>query len=217
MKDKPYHGKNLLPDKSQEWAQLLIAVWKKQDERDFDDLNDLVKRLLSLSGMHRFKIEAEQISESITSAYRMYATFDDDPQKSTKIMLFEPLGPTWLAIKNELESALNLLGVSYYNKSSYHHTCGWMYYSKLSPLKGLNEDKIIFKLKRYLFYFLILWHIYCGHRVKTGSYIGALMCTYLLFKGIKYAHLYEQEALGTGYLTRYHRVAQKYSDQVYMF
>lgn len=207
MKNKPEREKKSAR-RSIKRAELLIDIWNKHDQRNFEGLEESVSRLLSLSGVRNSKESARFIAR----AYKMHGGWDDNSE--IKIEIFGRLDSIWSAIENELKHALKALGVDYYNKSAYHHTCWWMYYSALNLFKG---KKITVILKRYLCYCLALWHIFSDHLIKTASYIGAIRCTYLLFKGAKYAHTCKDYELGKKYLARYWNISKKYNHPTYMF
>lgn len=209
MKDKPQYEKVFTPRIAKK-AELLIGIWNEHDSRNLKDLEGLVNRLLFLSGVPNSKESAKCIAR----AYKIHSEWDDNPKRSIKIKSFGYLSSIWLDIENEFKKALKVMGVTYYNKSAYHHACWWMYYSASNLFKG---DRIAVKLKRYLCYFFALWHIFSEHRIETKSYIGAIRCTYLLFKGAKYAHSHKQHQLGGEYLERYWYISQKYNHPIYMF
>lgn len=209
MNDKPQHEKQLTP-KSIIWSELLIDILNKHDERNFDGLEYSVNSLLSLSGVRNSKESAKFIAR----AYKIHGDWDDSSKKSIRLKLFGRLDSIWPAIENELKHGLKAVGAKYYDKSAYHHTCWWMYYSGLNLF---NEDRMRGAIKRYLCYFLALWHIFCEHLIKTGGYVQAVKCTYFLFQGAKYAHTGKQYQLGGKYLAMYWHISQKYNFPVYMF
>lgn len=210
MKNKPEREKKSAR-RNIKRAELLIDIWNKHDQRDFEGLENSVSQLLYFSGVRN----SEESAKLIAHAYHIHGDWDDNPHKSIKIRPFKRLDSIWLKIENELKEAAKIMGVTYHNKAAHHHTCWWMYYSALNLFQ---EDRITIKLKRYLCFFLTLWHIFLDHRIKTASYIGAVKCTYLLFKGAKYAHAYKRyNKLGERYLARYWYISQKYYHPTYMF
>lgn len=209
MSHKFQYEKQLTPANI-EMAKLLINIWNEHDMRNFGALKYSVGKLFFLLGAHN----SMESSTFVANAYKIHGNWDDDPEKPTKVKLFGNLNSIWSVIENELKKALKTLGVKYSNKSAYHHTCWWMYYSALNSLK---EDAIRGILRRYLYYALALWHIFSDQLIKTGSYIGSIKCTYLLYKGAKYSHGCRQYELGTKYLARYWYISQKYNRPVYMF
>lgn len=209
MKNKLHKEKELTPTSIAK-AKLLISIWNQHDKRDFEALEHSVNRILALSGANN----SDECAKFIAHAYKIHGNWDDVFERTVKIKLFGRLDLIWSSIENELKEALKKLDLNCYTKSAYHHTCWWMYYSALNLLK---KHEIITAPKRYLYYFLTLWHIFCDQYLKTKSCIAAIRCTYFLLKGAKYGHTHKQYDLAIECLAKYWYVSKKYNHPVYMF
>lgn len=184
-------------------AKCLGNLWICHDKRDFKKIDENALRMVENLGYP--KLVAKKIVFRIQKAYRLHAELDEKVSKSRAQYNEVIVAHYKDELSKEMGGVFRLAGCENYKELGRYH-CSWWFDFTFTRIHH-----------KWLFYFLILWHLLALHITKFKRILPALSATYWLCLAGIYGHDRRNNAKLFAYLTKYWMTALKYDSRPLIF